>query len=74
MPRHERIEPHLVEAGDELGDGIVGAAPRDQRRRLIRLAISDGEERASAGHLAGGFTGRPTDPFEPRPFLWSDRP
>jgi hypothetical protein len=43
VARDEGVKTNLVEARDQLGDGIVGASASDRRGRLIGLPISNGE-------------------------------
>ena len=46
----------LIEARDQMGDGIAGAAASSLGRRAIALPGSHSKERFGTGNMAGRFS------------------
>jgi hypothetical protein len=64
MPRHDGRHAVLIEAGDQLRDGIAGTTPCGVGRRRVGLPSSHGEERFGPRHMARWLTVRATEPFQ----------
>ncbi len=56
MPRHNGRQSMLIEARDQMGDGIAGAAASSLGRSAIALPGSHSKERFGTGNMAGRFS------------------
>lgn len=65
MPGRHGRQPLAIEAADQVGHGITGAAPGDARRRGVRLAGGGGEHRLGPGDMGRWLGMGLVDPRQP---------
>jgi len=64
MALHERLDPVLIEAGDQVGNGIPALATGQPCRALEACAIGDSEESFGASYLTCRFSAGSAEVFE----------
>ena len=69
MARHNGRESMLIEARNQLGDGIAGAATSSLGRSAVALSSSNSKERFGAGNVAGRLGVCASEAFERALFL-----
>ena len=73
MPRFHSRHTIVIEAADEVGHGLAGAAPRRVCGGGVRLTSGHSEQHRSPDDMRGRFRMRKADPGEPSSLLGCER-